>query len=268
MTTLMAMGGALSRKKPLVLREFVRQAGETETRIIILPHASALEDTGEYYEKIFRELGAGEATTIKFHQRHEADSPQRLAKLEKATAIFIAGGNQMRLSALIAGTKFEAALHRAYQRGAIIGGTSAGAAVLSQLMIAYGKSGSTPREGIAQFLPGFGFTNKVIFDQHFRERDRIGRLIYAVAANPGLLGVGVDEDTAAILKDDNTITVAGSGGVTILDGSQIRETDVAEIEKKGPVAVSGLNLHILTAGCGYTLETKHPSIPQKVLLGE
>jgi cyanophycinase len=268
MKTLMAMGGALNHKKPVVLREFVRRAGGTEARIVILPQASALEDTGQYYEELFRELGAAEAISIGFRQRSEADSPERLAILRKASGIFIAGGNQMRLTALLGGAKFETELHQAYERGVIVGGTSAGAAILSRMMIAYGKSGSTPRAGIAQFLPGFGFSEKIIFDQHFRQRDRIGRLIYAVAASPGLLGVGVDEDTVAILVDDDEITVAGSGSVMILDGSQIAETDVAEIEKKAPIAVSGLNLHVLTDGCSYKLATRQTSIPSKVLLSE
>jgi cyanophycinase len=268
MKTLMAMGGALNRNKPTVLREFLRRAGGQGAHITILPQASALEDTGRFYENLFRELGAGEATAVGFRQRGEADSSERLAVLQKTNGIFIAGGNQMRLTSLIGGTKFEAGLHRAYQRGAVVGGTSAGAAILSKVMLAHGKRGPTPREGIAQFLPGFGFTEKIIFDQHFRQRDRIGRLIYAVAASPALLGVGVDEDTAAILLDDNEITVAGSGGVTILDGSQIVETDVAEIEKKGPIAVSGLNLHILTAGCSYLLTTRKTHIPPKILLSE
>jgi cyanophycinase len=268
MKTLMAMGGALNRKNPVVLREFVRRAGGPDARIAILPQASALEDTGRYCEEFFRELGAAEATAIEFRQRSEADSAERLAILQKTSGIFIAGGNQMRLTALISGTKLETELHQAYQRGVIVGGTSAGSAILSKIMIAYGKSGPTPREGIAQFLAGFGFTDKVVFDQHFRQRDRLGRLAYAVAASPGLLGVGVDEDTAAILVDDDEITVTGSGAVTILDGNQINETDVAEIGKKAPIAVSGLILHLLTTGCTYRLTTRQASIPVKVLLSE
>lgn len=268
MKTLMAMGGALKRNKPVVLREFVRRAGAEDARIVILPQASALEDTGQYYGEFFRELGAGQATAVEFRYRNDADLVENLALLKTASAVFIAGGNQMRLTALISGTKFEAELHQAYLRGALVGGTSAGAAILSRVMIAYGKGGPTPREGIAQFLQGFGFTEKIVFDQHFRQRDRFGRLAYAVAASPGLLGVGVDEDTAAILVDDDEITVAGSGSVTILDGSQIIETDVAEMEKKAPIAVSGLNLHILTAGCVYQVSTRRVSVPPKVLLSE
>ncbi len=268
MKTLMAMGGALRRNQPAVLREFTRRAGGEQARIAILPQASALEDTGAYYEAFLRELGAGQATAIETRRRDEIDAAESLAVLRAATGIFIAGGNQMRLATIFGGTQFEQELHLAYQRGAIIGGTSAGAAILSQVMIAYGKGGPTPREGIAQFLPGLGLTQKIVFDQHFRQRDRLGRLLYAVSARPGLLGVGVDEDTAAIVEADARITVVGSGGVTIADGGQITETDVADIEKKMPIAVSGLILHILTEGCVYDLATRQAVIPKKVLLSE
>ena len=268
MKTLMAMGGALNPHKPVVLKEFVRRAGGEQAVIAILPQASAMDDTGRYYESLFLDLGAKRAEAIEFRQRREADSPERLAVLEKASGIFIAGGNQMRLTSLISGTKFAAGLHQAYARGAVLGGTSAGAAVLSKIMFAYGKSGPTPREAIAQFLAGFGFTEKIIFDQHFRQRDRFGRLAYAVAAAPNLFGVGIDEDTAAILLDDDELTVTGSGSVTILDGTQLSATDVAEIEKKAPIAVSGLHLHILTDGCSFRFSTRQANIPPKVLLSE
>jgi cyanophycinase len=267
MTTLVAIGGAINPKNPVVLREFVRRAGGIAAHIAILPQASALADTGEFYEKTFRELGA-HAASLGFSRREEADDPERLAVLRDSSGVFIAGGNQVRLSALIGGTQFEQELHAACQSGAVTGGTSAGAAILSQVMIAYGKGGATPREGQAQFLSGFGFTRKVLFDQHFRQRDRQGRLIYAVAAHPGLLGVGVDEDTAAILEDDSLLTVCGSGSVTVVDGSEISASDVAEIEKKGPVAVANLRIHILTHGCQYDMVTRRASIQPKTILSE
>jgi cyanophycinase len=133
-------------------------------------------------------------------------------------------------------------------------------------MIAYGKGGPTPREGLARFSPGLGFTDKFVFDQHFRQRDRLGRLIYAVAAYPGALGVGLDENTAAIVEDDSAITVCGAGAVTLVDGSQIQSTDVADVENRGPVAVSNLKIHILTHDCRY--QNGVAFIPPKILRNE
>ena len=156
----------------------------------------------------------------------------------------------------------------AYHRGVIIAGTSAGAAVMSKVMIAYGKGGPTPREGIAQFAPGLGLTDKIVFDQHFRQRDRLGRLLYLISAHPGLLGVGIDENTAAIVENASFVTVAGSGAVTIVDGSEIESTDVAEIEKGVPVAVSNIRLHVLTSGCSFDIRTRKANIPKLQLLNE
>lgn len=268
MKTLMAMGGAINMKNPEVLQEFVRRAGGTTARIVILPQASSLADTGEYCLNQFLALGAQSAKALEFRRRSEAGTAEQIQSLREATGIFIAGGNQMRLSALFGGTALEAELQAAYQRGCVIGGNSAGAAILSKTMIAYGKNGPTPRERIVQFVPGFGFTDKFVFDMHFRQRDRLGRLIYTVATYPGALGIGVDEDTAAIIENDISVVVCGSGGITIVDGSRISSTDVAEIEKGGPVAVSVLNVHVLTKDCCYNRETRAALIPEKMLLTE
>jgi cyanophycinase len=171
----------------------------------------------------------------------------------------------MRLSSIIGGTKLESELHTAYQRGAIIGGTSAGTAILSKVMLAYGHSGATPRERIAQFSQGFGFTDKIIFDQHFRQRDRLGRLAYAVATHPGLLGVGVDENTAAIVENDSKISVIGKHAVTIVDGKNITASTVAEVTSSRPIAISGLQVHVLTPGCTFDMRKRTAYIPPLVL---
>ena len=174
----------------------------------------------------------------------------------------------MRLPSVIGGTPLEVALLDAYKRGVIIGGTSAGAAVMSKVMIAYGKGGPTPREHIAQFAPGLGLTDKIVFDQHFRQRDRLGRLLYLIVAHPGLLGVGIDENTAAIVEDERLITVIGAGAVTIVDGNEIESTNVAEIGKGGAVAVSNVRIHILTTGCSFDVNTYKSNIPMPELLSE
>jgi cyanophycinase len=174
----------------------------------------------------------------------------------------------MRLPSTIGGTPLEAALLDAYRRGVIVGGTSAGAAVMPKVMIAYGKGGPTPRERIAQFAPGLGLTDRIVFDQHFRQRDRLGRLLYLIAAHPGLLGVGIDENTAAIVEDESSITVTGSGAVTIVDGSEIKSTNVAEAENGDAVAVSNVRIHILTSGCSFDINMREANIPRLQLLSD
>lgn len=266
MNTLMAIGGGINPKNPAVLQEFLRRADGEAARIVILPQASALAETGQYYIDLFHKLGAAQAKALCFCQRNEAGTPEQIELIRNATGIFFTGGNQLRLSVLLGGTPLEIELLAAYRRGCLVCGTSAGAAILSKTMICNGKGGPTPRDGIVQFCPGLGFTDRFTFDQHFRQRDRLGRLAYAVATHPGILGVGIDEDTAAVLENDESITVYGSGGVTIVDGRGITGSDVAEIEKKSPVAISNLKIHILTHGCRY--QNSAVFIPEKMLMSE
>ena len=267
MTTLMPMGGALDeRKDPTVLMEFLRRAGGKRARILIFPQASARRDTGTEYMEMFKAFGAKEAVTLEFRKRSEAGTAEQVKLIRKASGIFFSGGTQMRISAVMAGTVLESELLAAYRRGTIVGGTSAGASILSKTMIAYGNGGPTPREGIIQFSAGLGFTDKFIFDQHFRQRDRLGRLIYAVSSYPGAFGVGIDEDTAAIVEDDSRLIACGSGAVTIVDGFEVTDTDVAEVENGRAAAVSNLRVHVLTHNSVYDGKSRKATLPSRQLL--
>ena len=266
MKTLIAIGGAMDTEDPVIFTEFIRRAGGDKARIVVLPQASGLKDTGEEYIRTFMDLGVKrKPVSLEFRSRTDADLPQHLKSVRNASGIFIAGGTQMRLSHIIGGTKLEEELHKAYQRGCIISGTSAGTAILSKVMLAYGKGGPTPRERIAQFSQGFGFTDKIVFDQHFRQRDRLGRLAYAVATYPGLLGVGVDENTAAIVENNTKISVIGKSAVTIVDGTHITASNVAEVTASRPIAISGLQIHVLTPGCTFDIKKHTAHIPPLVL---
>lgn len=268
MTTLMPIGGNENHKHPVVSREFIHRAGGDKADIVILPQPSVLEDTPDYYVRHFLNLGSRSARSLDFRSRAESHADEFVRAVENATGIFISGGTQMRLPAIIGGTKVETAILEAYQRGVVVAGTSAGAAVMPKVMIAYGKGGPTPREGIAQFSAGLGLTDKLVFDQHFRQRDRLGRLIYMIASNPRLLGIGIDENTAAIVEDEETVTVVGTGAVTVVDGSEIEGTDVAEAERGRPAAVSNLRIHVLTPGCSYHISSRKARISNLQLLRE
>jgi cyanophycinase len=262
MTTLMAIGGALDMEEPAIFQEFIKRAGGKDARIVVLPQASSLPETGKEYGRVFKKLGVKrKPVSLEFRDRAQADRKSHLGLLQQATGIFIAGGTQMRLTSLLGGTKFEEELLAAYRRGAVIAGTSAGTAVQSKLMIAYGRSGPTPREGMARFGSGFGFTDRIVFDQHFRQRDRLGRLVYAISMHPGALGVGVDENTAAIVEDDRHITVCGKNAITIVDGRNMKASNVPEMTNARPVAVSGLVIHVLTEGCSFDMKTRTAAIP-------
>lgn len=262
MTTLIAIGGAVDFEEPIIFAEFIKRAGGAKANIVVLPQASSLANTGKEYAETFQRLGVKKRPmSLEFRLRGESDKRTHLEALRNATGIFIAGGTQMRLTSLLGGTRFEQELLAAYRRGAVIAGTSAGTAVQSKVMIAYGRGGATPREGIARLSTGFGFTARIIFDQHFRQRDRLGRLAYAISMHPGALGVGVDENTAAIIEDDSQITVCGRNAITVVDGKNMRATNVAEVTNSRPVAVSGLTIHVLTEGCSFDMRTRTAMIP-------
>ncbi len=260
---LVAAGGALDLTGA-VLREFVALAGGAAARIVILPTASTSADAGDLYAEAFARLTAS-ALVLPVQLPEAARSMAQCAELETATGIFFTGGNQLRITSLLGGTPFEAALQRAAARGAAIGGTSAGAAILSAVMLAYGEAGPDPVQGQAQFAPGLGFAPRLIFDQHFRQRDRLGRLLYAVANHPGILGVGLDENTAAVIVDD-TLRVVGENAVTLVEGPEV--SDVADIAPGQLIAVSGARVHVLTHGCTFDVAQRRAQIPAKTLLVE
>jgi len=176
--------------------------------------------------------------------------------LEKASGVFFTGGNQLRLSTTLGGTPVAKQLRAMSAAGVQIAGTSAGAAFLPEHMIASGDEGSTPRAGMVSLAPGLGLTNRVLIDQHFRQRDRLGRLLTALAFNPFAVGIGLDEDTAAFLGPDETLEVVGSGAVTIVDPSRLEYSSMDSAKPGEPVSMTGVTLHILVNGATFNLQTR------------
>ena len=251
------VGGAEDKdSNPVILRRFVELAGGDGARIAVIPTASRLDDTGERYVGLFRELGAGDARSLEFKVREDADNAEWLAYLRDATGVFLTGGNQLRISTILGGTDVARAIRTINARGVPVGGTSAGAAILSEHMIAFGKSGATPRAGMVSLAPGFGLTNRVVIDQHFRQRDRIGRLLAALAYNPFAVGIGLDEDTAAFIDGDNVIEVRGSGAITIVDASKLEHSSIADADDGDSISMTGITLHILDEGGRFDLHSR------------
>jgi cyanophycinase len=244
-----------------ILRRYVKISGGKRAKIAIIPTASALETTGRRYEDLFRELGAADARSIPYQNRQDAQREDWLQALEDSTGIFLTGGNQLRISTILGGTPVAKAIRRLNARGVNVAGTSAGAAILSEHMIAFGTEGPTPRAGMATLAPGFGMTNRVIIDQHFRQRDRLGRLLSALAYNPFAVGMGLDEDTAAFIDPHDVLTVVGAGSVTIIDTSQIEYSSIAAADHGDAICMTGIRVHILTKGSRYDLN-KREAIPK------
>lgn len=262
------IGGAEEKLRDRqILQRFVDLAGGGEARIAVIPTASRLKETGPTYEALFRELGAGTVRNFPFFTRRDCDSDEWLEDLAESTGVFMTGGNQLRLSTTLGGTKVGSLLRRLSARGAHIAGTSAGAAFLPEHMIAFGAEGSSPRADMVTLAPGLGLANSVIVDQHFRERDRIGRLLTAVAYNPFAVGLGLDEDTAAFIGPDNVLTVQGSGSLTIVDPSDVEYSSMDSAFQADPVCLVGIRLHVLTAGWSYDLGSRRVAEPAAQAVG-
>ena len=251
------IGGAENKENDRrILERFVRVSGGDKADIVVIPTASRVHETGTRYKLIFRELGAARVTVMDFDTRRDCQEPGRLKRVEEASGVFFTGGNQLRLTTLLGGTAVAKLIRLRNARGVTVGGTSAGASILSEHMIAAGDEGSSVIAGSVRLAPGLGLTNRFIIDQHFRQRDRLGRLLTALAYNPFSVGIGLDEDTAAFIGPDETVEVEGTGGVTIVDGADVSYSSIDSIEEGQPVCMLGLRLHVLVAGATFNLHTR------------
>jgi len=261
---LVPIGGAEDKEtKPTILKRFTEICGGADARIVVIPTASRLDDTGRMYQKLFKRLGAGNVSYIPVTSREDCDNPDYAAECEQATGIFITGGNQLRLTTILGGTAVAQAIRRGNAAGVHVAGTSAGASIMAEHMMAGGPGDSGAREGGASLAPGLGLTNAAIIDQHFSERNRIGRLLSAVAYNPFLFGIGVDEDTGAFIDPYNVIEVVGSGGVTIVDGAGLKYSSLSQARHGEALALLGLKLDILHEGCHYDLNNREAFPPSQ-----
>ncbi|HEX5758733.1 MAG TPA: cyanophycinase [Thermoanaerobaculia bacterium] len=265
---LIAIGGAEDKtRERAILRFFVEAAGGPEAHILVLATASEVAETGERYNELFYEIQPNATVELlKILTREDAlaADPEVFDILEPATGLFITGGNQLRLSSVLGGTGLAATIHRRHREGLVVAGTSAGASLLSTHMIALGEGGGTPRRRLVHLAPGLGLAPDLVIDQHFRRRDRLGRLLTALSYNPAPLGLGIDEDTAAVVEPDGTLRVLGSGAVTVVDGGGLHFTDSHAVAKGQPVAMLGLRLHVLTAGCRFDLRRRVAAPPAVV----
>lgn len=251
------IGGGIDKvQDPQILKRFVKLCGGKEARLAILPTASTERATGQTYEDLFLDLGVKRAVVLPFDTRLDCAREDWLEALEECDGVFMTGGNQLRLSTTLGGTRVAKVLRERNASGLHIAGTSAGAAFLSEHMIAFGDEGGTPRHGMVTLAPGLGLTNRIIVDQHFRQRDRLGRLLTALAYNPFAIGVGLDEDTAAFIGPDEVLEVVGSGGVTIIDPAEIEFSSMHQAEKAQPVSLTGVRLHILVRDGRFDLHNR------------
>jgi len=251
------VGGGEDRVKDMhIHRKFVELSGAENADIIVIPTASQIEETGPDYNRIFSDLGAGKVEFLPIGQRADSENPAFADMLDRATGIFMTGGNQLRLSTILGGTLVAQKIRRQNAAGVPVAGTSAGASIMSEHMIAGGSSNSAPAEGNINMAPGLGLTNAVIIDQHFTQRNRLGRLLTASSYNPFLIGLGIDEDTAAFIGPDNVFEVVGSGTVTVVDASHLTHSSMWSAKEGEALSLLGLRIDVMGEGCRYDLTNR------------
>ncbi len=256
---LVIIGGAEDKEDDcVILREVVKLAGAREARLLVLTAATSQpQQVGAVYRQVFTRLGAAEVGVLDISDRLQAEDPLLVGLVPEASGIFFTGGDQLRITSLIGGTALFHALGAAYRRGVVIAGTSAGASVMSSTMIIDGSGDQEPAVGGVRLAAGLGLISDVVVDQHFAQRGRLGRLLAAVAQNPYVLGIGIDENTA-IVVDGPHFEVIGAATVSVLDGQHIAFTNVSEVSPQGALALAEVRLHILPQGYAFDLQTRQP----------
>ena len=256
---LLIIGGAEDKEGDCkILREFLRCAGDTKARIVVMTAATSLPgEVGDNYIRVFERFGAEDVRVIDTQKPEDANNPDYLEAIEQATGIFFTGGEQARIISCLKDTILDAAMHKRYSEGIIIGGTSAGAAMMPDMMIIEGDSETNPRVNSVAMGPGMGFLPGVVIDQHFAQRGRLGRLVSALLLQPAVLGFGIDENTAILVSGDE-FEVIGESAVTVIDESEKLHDNMEGLLKDEALAICGAKLHILPHGYRFNLKTRQP----------
>ena len=258
-TAVLVIGGAEDKVHGReILHTFFCRAGSTDAHIAIIPSASREPAViGGRYLQIFEEMGAKQIEILDIRERTQCEDPSIQACLEACTGVFLTGGDQLRLCAVLADTPaMETIRQRVLSSQLTLAGTSAGAAVMGHHMIAGGGSGESPNRSLVDMATGLGIIPEVIVDQHFQNRNRMARLISAIAAHPDRLGIGIDEDTCALVEGDGWLQVMGKGTVTIVDPGEMSYTNQPNVGATDPLSLHNLRLHILSYGDRYHLHQR------------
>lgn len=216
------------------------------------------KEAANKYRKVFEELEVKNIKILDISERRDAFEEENKNLIKEASLIFFTGGDQLRITSLIGGTSVYDALKDACELGAYIVGTSAGASVMSDTMIVQGDDEDSPRKCTLKMAPGLGFVKGIMIDQHFAQRGRIGRLLTGIAQNPEVLGIGIDEDTAIVVKDSGIAQVVGTGAVYFLDARNITHSNVSEQYYDEVLSMFNVSLHVLKEGDRFNLLTKLP----------
>jgi cyanophycinase len=242
-----------------ILRRIVEEAGGPSIRMEVVTTASMIpNEVGENYLNAFGKIGCTNIGLLPIRNRADAMQQDYIDRIKKCDAVMFSGGNQLRLSATFGGTEFlDIALTRYNDdKNFVVAGTSAGAMAMSNTMIYEGNATTAHLKSEVKITTGLGFMDDVIFDSHFEKRGRFGRLAQAIAANPSAIGIGLGEDTGMFIKEGNIMEAIGSGLVMIIDGHDIRHSNIADIPDGNPISVENIQVHFCEKGNGYLLKER------------
>ena len=255
---IVAIGGAEDKtSRSEILRRVLELAPRQSPEVAVITTASGIPDeVFPAYLDAFEQLGAAGVHHLNVRDREDARRPEHLVTVERCDVIFMSGGDQLRLTHVLGASPLLTAMRHARARGAVIAGTSAGAAAMSATMIYNGAAADALRKGAVKMSAGLGFVEGVVIDSHFLERGRFTRLMEVGATNPEYVGLGIGEDAAVIVHDGRVLEAIGNGHVIVVDCTELRTSNVAELSDGEPVAVSNVIMHALTSGFGYDLEQR------------
>jgi cyanophycinase len=255
-TAVLVIGGAEDKVHGReILRTFVARSGGNDAYITIIPSASREPGIiGGRYIRIFEEMGASKVEILDIRERDQCEDRHFKESLENCTGVFLTGGDQLRLCGVLADTSVMDIIRQRVRAGQLtLAGTSAGAAVMGHHMIAGGGSGESPNRSLVDMATGLGLIPEVIVDQHFHNRNRMVRLVSAIASHPDRIGIGIDEDTCAMFEKDGWMQVLGKGSVTIVDPTEVTHTNEPNVGATEPLTIHNMRMHILSYGDRYHL---------------
>ena len=242
-----------------ILKRIVVEVGGTEKRIEVITTASSIpEEVGENYVDAFGKIGCNNVGIMSIRNRQDAAQEEYINRIKTCNGVMFSGGDQLRLTSIFGGTEIYQILHDRLiaEENFVIAGTSAGAMAMSNTMIYQGKSDLAHLKGEVKITTGLAFVANVIIDSHFDKRGRFNRLAQAVASNPQCTGIGLGEDTGVVITEGNQLEVVGSGAVVIVDGKDIRHSNITDISEGAPISIEGLKVNILVKGNGYLLKER------------
>jgi cyanophycinase len=223
---------------------------------VITTASKVPREIGPEYVKAFNYLNAKNVDVLHIERREQAMEPEVLNRLRAADVLMFSGGDQLRLTSILGGTPFHDIFLEKYRNEDFIyAGTSAGAAAASNSMIYQGSSSEALLKGEVKITSGLGLINDVIIDTHFVQRGRIGRLFQAVVGNPKTLGIGLGEDTGLLITNGQQMEAIGSGLIILVDGREIKDTNLTQIELGQPISISHLVTHVMSKYDTFNLQT-------------